>query len=244
VREHWNRAALWLTLAVLIKGYPLALALLLCALYPRRFAPRFGLCLAAGLLLPFATQAPATVTEQYASWFRHMADSTSLMRERQRSLDFLLFRYGYPISPRLFMLLGLATGAGVLGLSLLWVRRLRDPRALLTRVFLLFATWVVLCGPTTESCTYVIMAPAIAWALVEAYERGEWVGCAVLALSLFLMGPSTTDLVGATLRHCAYLYAAQPLGALLFLAHLLTRPRSAPAAVGATVPESALRRAA
>ncbi len=226
VRDRWNLAALLLTLAVLVKGYPLALCLLLCVLYPRRFALRFSVFLATGLLLPFATQPPATVLEQYASWVRHMGDSTSLMRERQRSLDYLLERYGCPISPRLFALLGLLAGAGVLGVCLGWARRLTDTRTLLTRVYLLFATWVVLFGPSTESCTYVIMAPAIAWALVEAWLKPTaWSGRVVLVLSLFLMGPSTTDLVGG-LRHYAYVYGAQTLGALCFLGHLLVPSQS------------------
>src|SRR5262249_4237528 len=56
--RRWNRAAGWIALATLIKGYPLALALLLSALYPRRFAPRFAAALSLGLMLPFAVQRP------------------------------------------------------------------------------------------------------------------------------------------------------------------------------------------
>jgi hypothetical protein len=223
-RGLWNRAALWLALATLIKGYPLALALLLSALYLRQFAPRYTLFLAAGLLLPFATQPPAIVAEQYASWYRHLTDSTTLMRERLRSIDYVFLRYQVPISPRTFMLLGALGGAGALGVCLLWARRLSEPRALLTRVYMLFAVWVVLFGPATETCTYVILGPAIGWAIVEAFHApGGLTRRALLLCSLFLMGPSVTDLVGQTLRNLAYEYAAQPVGALLFLALLVTQ---------------------
>jgi hypothetical protein len=243
--SRWNRAALFVALAALVKGYPLALGLLLCGLYPRQFALRFILFLAMGLLLPFATQAPDVVAGQYASWFRHLGDSTSLMRERLRSIDYLLACYGRTIPPRAFALLGLAAGAGVLGMSLWWARRLADPRALLTRVLMLFAVWAVLFGPATESCSYVVLAPAVAWALVEAFQRpGAWGGKALLLLSLFLMGPSVTDFVGKQLRHHAYLYGTQPLGALLFLGYLLARPPAAVAAREEAPHAALLRRAA
>src|SRR5579872_3239111 len=42
-RDHWNRAALWMGLAVALKVYPLAFGLLLAAAYPRRFALRLVL---------------------------------------------------------------------------------------------------------------------------------------------------------------------------------------------------------
>jgi hypothetical protein len=234
-RGRWNRAALWLAAATLVKGYPLALALLLSALYLRQFAPRFGLFLAAGLLLPFGTQGFGTVCGQYASWSHHLTESTGLARERLRSIDHLLASYRSPISPHTFALLGMASGLAALGICLWWARRLRDPRALLTRLYLLFAAWVVLFGPATESCSYVILGPAIAWAVVEAFATPGRAGRRVLLLlSLFLMGPSVTDLVGPTLRHLAYQWAAQPLGGLLFLALLLTQrpPAAGPAPAG------------
>src|SRR5262249_35769321 len=150
---------------------------------------------------PFATQPPGVVAEQYVSWWRHLGESATLMRERLRSLDHLLAAYRFPISPRTYNLLEVVGGAGVLGVCLAWARRLGDPRALLTRVSLLFAAWVGLLGPATETCTFVILGPAIGWAVVEAFAGKANLGRrALLLASLFLMGPSVTDLVGPTLR--------------------------------------------
>jgi hypothetical protein len=237
-RGHWNRAALWVALATLIKGYPGALGLLLSALYFRKFALRYVVFLAAGLLLPFATQPPGVVVEQYTSWGRHLSDSTTLMRERLRSIDYLLYCYRNPISPRTFNMLGVLGGVCTLGVCLLWARRVTEPRALLTRVYLLFATWVALLGPATETCGYIILAPAIAWAVVEAFTGAASIPRRMLLLaSLFLMGPSVTDLVGSTLRDVANAYGAQPIGAILFLAHLLTL-RTGPAAAAVQEPRS------
>ena len=246
-RAQWNRAALCVALATLVKGYPLALAMLLSALYLRQFALRYVLFLAAGLLLPFVTQAPEIVTEQYASWFRHLTDSTTIMRERLRSIDYIFLCYRMPISPHTFLLMGVFGGAASLAVCLRWARRLADPQAVLTRVYQLFAAWAVLFGPATETCSYIILGPAIAWAVVEAFAGAGNTGRRVLLLaSLFLMGPSVTDMVGQTLRQMAYAYAAQPIGAVLFLAHLLTQRTYSKALADQAAPvgERSARRAA
>jgi hypothetical protein len=222
----WNRAAVWLALATLIKGYPLALALLLVGLYPARFAPRFLAALAAGLLVPFLTQWPAVVAGQYASWFHHLRDSTEILRERLRSLDHLFGLVGHPLPGRWFAALELLAGAVVLGLSWLHARRTPDPRDRLTQVVLLYSVWVVLFGPATESCTYVVMAPAIAWALVDVWRRpARKLTRLVLIASLLLMGPVVTDLFGPAVRNFANEHGSQPIGALLFVPYVLGRLR-------------------
>src|SRR5262249_17144648 len=39
-------------------------------------------------------------------------------------------------------------------------------RTLLLVVLTLGSCWMILCGPATESCTYVLLAPVLAWGLV------------------------------------------------------------------------------
>jgi hypothetical protein len=247
-RGRWNRAAVWLALATLIKGYPLALALLLVGLYPARFAPRFLAALAAGLLVPFLTQWPGVVAGQYASWFHHLRDSTEIMRERLRSLDHLFGLVGHPLPARWFTALEVVAGAVVLGLCRLHARRTPDPRARLTQVAILYSVWVVLFGPATESCTYVVMAPAIAWALVDVWRRPtRKFTRLVLVAGLLLMGPAVTDLFGPAVRNFANEHGSQPVGALLFVPYALgglrRRPHGAaterPASVRTPLPSAA-----
>ncbi len=210
-------------MATLTKGYPVALGLLLAALYPRRFAHRFAGALALGLALPFAAQSPAVVTANYASWLKHLDDSTTIMRERLRSVDHLFVLYGEPLTSRTFLRAQLAAGLFALGLCLVHVRRTADRRQQLVVTFLLFSAWVVLFGPATESCTYVVIAPAIAWAVVDAFARGAaWPKRLVLLASLLMMGPLTTDMAGQTIRNFANEHGSQPLGGLLFLAIILS----------------------
>jgi hypothetical protein len=197
----WNRAAGALALATLIKGYPLALALLLGGIYPRKFILRYLAALSLGLLLPFVTHRPAVVAGQYLNWFDHLRDSTEIMRERLR-----------------------VAGAGVLGLCWLEAWRTADPRRRLTRLGQLYWVWVALFGPATESCTYVVLGPAIAWALIDAYRRPTGPLTRLLLLSsLLLTGPLVTDLAGPWLRNFANEHGSQPIGALLLLAYLLAQ---------------------
>src|SRR5262249_16685801 len=160
----WNWAAAWLALATLVKGYPLALALLLAVLYFRRIAWRFVAALGLGLLLPFALQRPGIVAAQYRSWFARRHESTDIMRERLCSLDHLFALGGHELAPRTWLLIQLLSGLAVLVLCLLQCRRPTDARQRLNWSFLLFSIWAVLFGPATEACTYAVVAPALAWA--------------------------------------------------------------------------------
>jgi hypothetical protein len=220
--QRWNLAAACVALATLIKGYPLALALVLMGLYPRKFSLRFLAALLIGLLLPFAAQRPSVVVGQYASWISHMHDSTAMMRERQRAIDYLFVLWQRPLTPFQYVGLELLGGAAIFGLA--WFQRWRtaEPRQLFTRVWLLFSVWAALLGPATESCTYVIMAPGIAWALVDAARAQAWKLTRLwLVASLLLMGPLVTDLFGQTIRDYANQHGSQPIGALMFLIYLV-----------------------
>jgi hypothetical protein len=118
--------------------------------------------------------------------------------------------------------MGLAAGALALALCRLRARRSPDVRDHLVHVLMLFSAWVVLFGPATEACTYAVIAPAIAWALIEAFGRpGTWGRRVVLIASLLLMGPVATDMFGSTVRLLANHYGSQPVGGLLFLIYLV-----------------------
>jgi Glycosyltransferase family 87 len=216
--ERWNRAAAWLAVATLIKGYPVGLALLLGALYFRRFWLRYCVALGVGLGIPFLAQWPTLVLCQYASWFRHLIDSTVIMRERQRSLDYLLALTGHPVAPRQFLAFQILAAAAVLAICLQEYRCHTDDSRLLMKVFQWFALWVALFGPATETCTYMIVGPAIAWAVIEASVQQDIVPVHLLLISsLLLMEPLTTDVAGPALRNFANEHGSQPVGALLFL---------------------------
>jgi hypothetical protein len=218
----WNQAAIGVALATLIKGYPIALALLLAVHYPRRFGLRYVAALLGGLAAPFFFQSPLVVAGQYQSWIHHLRDSTQIMRERLRSIDHLFLVSGHPIEPATFAVLGIAAGVGALLLSLLFASQVADHRAILLRLYLLFAVWAMLFGPATETCTYIVLAPACAWCIIEGWRTHRGVLTGVTLTSSFLLaGILVTDIAGPALRAFFNAHGAQPIAALLLLFYLI-----------------------
>lgn len=224
VSQRWVLAAGWIAIATLIKAYPLALALLLTALYPLQFAAPFVAALGAGFLLPLAASPLSHAFAQSSTWLVVLFNTAGVRPEKYRSIDQLWRIFYQPMSPHAYLVMGIVAGAVVLGLCLLRARRETDRRGLVTSVYMWFACWLVLFGPTTEEATYAVVTPAVAWSLFLAFTRPTSRGVRWLLLSsMFMMGPLATDLVGPTVRLFATLNGCLPLGALLFLGYLLTR---------------------
>jgi hypothetical protein len=217
LREEWNRAAAWLAFATLVKGYPLGLAMILTALFPRRFSWRYLTALAAMLLAPFATQPIGLVSAQYASWAHHLRASTTIMRERLRSIDYLFQIAGRPLEPTTYAVLGATAACVVLGLCLVLAQQGAGRQELLTRTYQWFTLWVVLFGPATEASTYAVLAPSIAWELLETIHWRSRARCLLLCASLLLMGLLGSDLFPPVIRNFCNEHGGQPIGALLFL---------------------------
>jgi hypothetical protein len=218
--ERWSVAAVTVSLACCLKAYPIALALLLAVLFPRRFAGRFVLALAMCLALPFALQEPGYVWRQYQDWV-HWGLNQRLGNELSRSYQDLMCwcrTWLVPIDRTTYVWLEIAGGGGIAALCV-WQRRRGVPgQELLNYVFALACAWMMVLGPATESTTYVLLAPAVAAAAVAAWVtprslgiRLALVGCCILlaATELELMFP-----LGNPLRHLG----TQPFATLLFVA--------------------------
>src|SRR5262249_11300052 len=146
----------------------------------------------------------------------------------------LLCRLWCPISPRAYVAVQLLTALGVAAICLMarvgrianpshnQVRRIGNPssqfhlsyeRRLLTVLTLLGTGWMMLCGPATETCTFVMIAPSLAWITVEAWRgpRSVFTRTAVACtLLLFAARPALAQLAGW--RDLSF--ANQPLTAL------------------------------
>ncbi len=248
-REGWALAAICVAGAAALKVYPLALGLLLAAAYPRRFAPRLALALAALAALPFALQQPGYVAEQYRLWFERLRDNDEARRSWPLHMAYrdlwLLFRvWRVPVTPHAYLGIQLVTAAGcaavcVAGRLRGWAR----PR-LLTAALTLCTCWMMLCGPATESSTYVLLAPPLAWAVLNA-GRQPWPLRAPPALAWGLL---VVCVLAGLFRNTARFHALglQPLAALLFaLGSLATTLREllAPAEAAPLAPAGAARAA-
>jgi Glycosyltransferase family 87 len=192
--SRWTLAAVCIALACALKIYPIAVGLLLVVVFPRQMAWRLALALLAVLLLPYFCQRPEYVTEQYIQWFERLQgdDRSNIALERAYRDLWLLIRVGkVPIGTQgyLGIQLGTAAGCAVLCVVARWAGFAKTQ--LLTTVLALGTCWMMLCGPATESASFVQLAPALAWAVVSAC-RDRWPlvlrWLPVVSFALFMVG--------------------------------------------------------
>lgn len=226
--ERWNLASVLLTLAFLIKLYPLALGMVLILLYPRQLSWRMVLALIASFLFPFACQDPRYVVDQYEKWIallRSEDRSDIAFEHMYRDLWLLIHLYGIPMSRQVYTLLQAAAGAGVA--LLCWRRQRTDwpTQALLTSTLALVTAWMMLLGPATESSSFVLLAPSLAWSVLEALQTTNaigrryllWGSCACFAIAVLMGGFSNTVKVHSLGVHA--------WGSLLYFVYLLAERR-------------------
>jgi hypothetical protein len=240
--DRWNLAALGVALACLFKIYPMAVGLLLAALYPRRFALRLVAALGLGLALPFLLQEPAYVTAQYGGWLHHLRtdDRSQLPLElAYRDLRLLLRVCGLPLSAGTWQAVQLVAAGGALALCLVGRRAGWPRRRQLGLLFALGCCWMTIFGPATESATYLLLAPALA-AAVLAVEPGARLpaanGLVLVSYALFLVSQTAVWFPGGKQLHAL---GVQPLAALLLLGGILLQQLGRSQLLAAAPPFSA-----
>jgi hypothetical protein len=217
-RERWNLAAVLIVLATAVKVYPLAIGLLLAAAYPWRFAPRLLLALGLAAVLPFACQHTDYVRSQYTLWLERLDKDQRWywpLHMAYRDLWLLIRLCHVPLTPRGYMGVQLVSAAGCAVLCVLARLRGLPRREVLGAILMLGSCWMTLCGPATEACTYILLAPALAWALLSAGCDG-WPrstrGMVATAFGLLMICVLAGLWSGANRIHALGLH---PLGTLL-----------------------------
>jgi hypothetical protein len=218
VGQRWNLAAWFMAGAVLLKLYPLAFALLLVVAFPRQLSWRFGLAMLAGLALPFLLQSPDYVLSTYQNWWdlllvdnRH--DIPPLVANKD--CNCLLRFFGLELSQRAYFLVQAGTGALVALLGLWGQRRGWDRRQVVAALLCMGCAWMVAFGPATETSTYIVLAPVLAWSMVDACQIGRplWSRAALGGVvSLFLLRSMSGWVPGAG----NWAFILHPLAALAF----------------------------
>jgi Glycosyltransferase family 87 len=222
--DRWNVAAACVAAASLFKVYPIAVGLLLALIHPRRFAGRFALALVAGLALPFAYQHVDYVAGQYSSWWSHFQtyDRQSLIVELwYRDIRLLLLGTVGPLRASTYTTVQLLAGAGVAGVCLLCLRARWPRERLLLTLFSLGCCWMTLVGPATESCTYILLAPTLAWALFEAWQAPRWPFALLLYLASYSLFLLCQLAVWFPIGRAVHTLGLQPLAGVYLLLGLL-----------------------
>jgi hypothetical protein len=224
--ERWNSAALCIAIATCFKIYPIAVGLLICVIAPRRFIGRMLIALLLLLLVPFAFQHWSYVTGQYQAWIttRTAEDRRGWPTDKlPLDLWFLIHSFAHlPISPRIYSLFQLGTAGALAFFCAFQTWRGWSKNRILSGLYCLASIWMTLCGPATESYTYLILAPAVILALVQAFDAPQPTGLRALVAGAFVL-----QLLAAArasfLPHFkpAWALSVLPCSALVFLAYTL-----------------------
>jgi hypothetical protein len=212
-------AALFIAAVTYFKIYPLAAGLLLVVLFPNQFGWRLIAALLLLGALSFVLLKPSYVLEQYHNWVATRSDDERHydIGNRPRDLWTLLYACGIELNLKLYLVIQLLGGAAIAGLCLLGRLKKWGNDRLLTLVFTLVCCWMLLLGPATESSTYVILAPAMALALIEAFSRPfpNWMRSLVSASVAILIGAAIFISVAGRRREL-WCMSTHQVGTLLF----------------------------
>jgi len=203
--ERWNLASAFLAVACLFKLYPIAVGLLLVLASPRRLGWRLLAALLIGLGAPFLLGRFDYVLDQYAGWIRHLlADDrqTWPLAGGYRDVRMLCRLWLTPLSAGTYLTIQLLVAAAIALVCLVHRSVTQSPRSFLTTALALGSCWMTLLGPATESSTYMLLAPGLAWALLTSFTRARsseisrtsevrvrrhnWGHCAILVISFAL----------------------------------------------------------
>jgi hypothetical protein len=175
--SRWWLAGFCLALAIGVKIYPLALALLLWVAYPRQLSRPLltSLLLVAGI--PFLFQKFDYVLSQYVQWHHVLSiddRKNVLPKVMYRDLWLIFHDLHIPMTRFGYFLVQFGSGLGC-ALLCLWARRSGWAAAATgTLALVLGSCWMLVCGPATEVSTFTILAPTLAYLTVKALAQETW----------------------------------------------------------------------
>jgi hypothetical protein len=229
-RERWNRCAAALAAAVLLKLWPIAATGLLIVCFPKKLGPRFAAAIVIGILAPFLTQRWDYVVEMQRSWLLHLAADTRMewnLLFGNRDFWLVLRLIGAPIDASQYLALQMASGTA-LAAWIGWMRwRGVSPSELIRVVAISSIVWMLGFGPATESCTYSLMGPVLAWAWLDPARRDESRLERILLLTS--SGLFAVALASVVTPHSRFVEAIglQPIGTALMFVRFLVSGRPA-----------------
>src|SRR5439155_11348230 len=149
----WAIAAAAVSLAVLFKGYPLALGLLLVLVEPRRFTPRLVAGVGIGLALPFVLHDADYIARQYQALFARIGGedrSAGDLSRSYRDMQLLLRGFGLPMRPVPYRIMEILAGGACAAVVIAMKSRGVSRQKLAWACGTLALCWMTLFGPTTE----------------------------------------------------------------------------------------------
>jgi hypothetical protein len=222
--ERWNCAAFCIAIATFIKIYPLAVGLLICVIAPRRFAWRLFGALVLLAILPFLFQHWSYVSEQYRAWIAtRTADDRRNWPVEKLPLDLWFvvhWVFHLPIPQKIYTLIQLGSAAGLAMFCAYGTWKKWHTKRVLVGLFCFSPIWMTLCGPATESYTYMLLAAPAVLALLQSLHSNQafWIRFWVIAsVALQLLAVARASFMPHFKSF--WILAVQPISALLFLVY-------------------------
>jgi hypothetical protein len=227
VRRRWWPAAIFLAAPIFIKIWPIAIAGLFAIQWPKRLAPRLILCTAALGLVPFLTKSPTAVAASYTAWHDCLINrqATQFRFTGYRDAWTIWEQFQSPVNKRAYLMMQAATALATLAWCLWLARRNRSARWQAVATIAAWSAWQLLFGPGTERLTYNLIGPALAWAVLAAFQarRGRvWI--VATYLTTYLLGLGGVERLLTSQIPLAI--ALEPIGVLMFAAWLIVSGRS------------------
>jgi hypothetical protein len=220
--EHrrWWTAAFLMAAPVYMKVWPVVIPLLVLARWPRQFGPRFAAAMAVGGAVPFLTQWPGVVVDQYRGWFLYLSGMSAEVIGSYRDVWTLIKAAEWPVSEGVFRLVQVLAGVAVLGWCFWQRRRFQSAKWELTLMLAMGTAYLMLFGPGVEYNTFVVLAPMITWALLESFDtgRGRVLIAAAFAMTMVLGAGAIERLL---VEDFPAVRATLPVGTLLFVIWLI-----------------------
>jgi Glycosyltransferase family 87 len=232
--ERWYLTAACTALAASFKIYPLCIGLLIAAVYPFEMVPALLIAIFGVVLIPFGLQRPAYVLRQYRSW-RPLLQINSATHYPffidGRDLRYLLKCWNIAVNSSVYLTIQVGSAIAIAIWCVKAHRAGWQKRLLLLYLLTLGSIWMLLLGPAAEQSTYILLAPSIAFFLIESRSRG---GHPLLSAILFFSyGLFLTQAIAGILGR--YYFSAitrlglQPMAAVLMTIYLIgsiaTQPR-------------------
>lgn len=172
-QSHWFTCAFCASFAVYWKIYPIAFALLLIVIFPKKLAVPILFGLVGLFLVSLLLQKPSYVLQEYGSWFVNLAADRRRAHEyygRWRDFYLLLRLIGIPISAMWWRIVEVTAGAIAATICLVGTIRRWPLVTLLFSAMSLAIVWMLLFGPATEAATYVLIAVPSAYLLISGWS--------------------------------------------------------------------------
>lgn len=175
-KRWWMAAAVCLALPVVLKVWPIACVLLFLVVWPRQLGWRVAAVLTLLLAAPLLLRGTDWGVRQYHGWFHLVAQDQGRqdwpLDMSYRDLRLVFRVWLTPLPAKVWAMLQAASAAALAAACCLARRRHGATTEVGVLMLGLGVTWMMVLGPATEGCAYVMLAPVLAWALVHAAHEG------------------------------------------------------------------------